>query len=90
MTRRRTWLTPRIALPTGKARTVGSPSKKELEAARAAKWRLGPKGRAYLARNRERRNAYHLAYYYDNAARLRPYRAQKAREYREARGRART
>ena len=49
------------------------------------KWRAGPKGRAWLAKNRSRRNQYQRDYYYRNHEQRRAYLSQKQREYREAR-----
>jgi hypothetical protein len=60
------------------AETTELPKKKD------ARWRAGPKGRIWLAKNRERRNAYHREYYQKNERR-REYVRIKTREYRAAR-----
>jgi hypothetical protein len=50
---------------------------------RTKKWRSSPKGQAWLAANRERRNAYYrLRYEFDDARK--EYLRNKAREYRAA------
>lgn len=76
------WLMPKAPALSGEARTVGEIDKKRRAAARKAKWLRGPKGRAWLARNRLRRNAYQLARYYANHEQRRAYLNSKQIEYR--------